>query len=225
MAKRAGAYVSPHTLEARTRAWLREVRELTRPRPKLRLSPERCALLVVDMIEYFAQPEGRAFLPATEAIAPRIAKLVALWRRLGAPLAFTRHGHDGPEDLGMLGRFYSDYIREGLPESRIIRQLEPREGEPVFRKRTYDAFWGTALQELLEGWRVEQLLLAGVLTHRCCETTARSAFVRGFEVYVPADATASSSERLHLGSLLSMADSCAVVLSVEEVEQLCTSKT
>jgi isochorismate hydrolase len=65
------------------------------------------------------------------------------------------------------------------------------------------------------------VLITGVLTHMCCETTARAAFCRGHEVYLPADATASSSEDRHLGSLLAMADACAVILDTEEVLARC----
>ena len=84
-------------------------------------------------------------------------------------------------------------------------------------KETYDAFIGTELESLLGERGLDQVLVTGVLTHMCCETTARSAFCRGFEVYVAADATATSSEERHLGSLLSMADAVAVITSTEEV--------
>ena len=87
----------------------------------------------------------------------------------------------------------------------------------MVRKTTYDAFLNTELEDILGSAGVDQVLVTGVLTHMCCETTARSAFCRGFEVYVAADATASSREELHLGSLVSMADSVAVIVGSEEV--------
>jgi isochorismate hydrolase len=81
---------------------------------------------------------------------------------------------------------------------------------------------GTGLQELLHERRMEQVLVTGVLTHMCCETTARSAFCRGFEVYVAADGTATSSEDRHVCSLMSMADSVALIMSVAEVLDGCS---
>ncbi|MFC1540391.1 cysteine hydrolase, partial [Gemmatimonadota bacterium] len=84
-------------------------------------------------------------------------------------------------------------------------------------KNTYDAFLDTPLQLVLEEKGIEQVLVTGVLTHMCCETTARSAFCRGFEVYVAVDAMASKSEEHHLGSLHSMADSVAVMMSTREI--------
>jgi nicotinamidase-related amidase len=136
-------------------------------------------------------------------------------------VVFTRHGHLGPQDLGMLGRFFSDYIRADEPEAAIVDALAPRPGEDVFRKTTYDAFLGTGLEEVLRGAGVTQVLVTGVLTHMCVETTSRSAFCRGFEVYVPVDAVASSDEEHHLASLLNMADAVAIVTSVEEVRARC----
>lgn len=134
----------------------------------------------------------------------------------------------------MLGRFYDELIHcddedsqligdliDGIPHSNegTGGHLAPR--ERVVRKTTYDAFFDTALEAFLRDNEVEQVLIVGVLTHLCCETTARSAFVRGFEVYVAADATATSSESLHLGSLMALADGFGVVMSTEEVLQVC----
>jgi nicotinamidase-related amidase len=177
------------------------------------------------MLHYFADPAGRCFLPAAAAVAPRIRLLLEAWRELGGTVAYTRHCHEGEHDLGMLGRFFGDHIHAGKPEAEIIDLLEPMKGEAVFPKTTYDAFHGTGLEALLRETGSEQLLVTGVLTHMCCETTARSAFCKGYEVYVPADATASSCEERHLQSLKSMADCVAVVLSVEEVLERCARTT
>ena len=221
---RTSSYAVGEDLDRRCAEWLAEVRDSAAPRPHLAVDPDRCALLVVDMVRYFAHPEGRCFLPAAQPAAARIADLLDAWRARGATVAFTRHAHRGEGDLGMLGRFFSDYIRDGEPESEIVEELAPSEGEAVFRKTTYDAFLGTGLEEHLRDRGVEQVLVTGVLTHMCCETTARSAFCRGFEAYVPADATASSCEERHLGSLLAMADAVAIVTSAAEVIERCRKK-
>ena len=210
-------YAGQELLKTRTQGWLTTIRAAVAPRPHLQPRLPDCALLVVDMLHYFADPEGRAYLPAATPIVPNIARLIDTWRQLGGLVAFTRHCHRGPEDLGMLGKFFSDYIRCGEPESDIIPDLEPRADEPVFRKTTYDAFLGTDLEAYLREHGVTQVLVTGVLTHMCVETSARSAFCRGFEVFVPADATADSRETFHLPALLCMADSVAVVFSTDEV--------
>ena len=223
MVRRSEGYATGATLEMKAGRWLLDIRSAVAPRPRLVLDPRRCALLVVDMLRYFADPAGRCFLPAAAAIVPNVSSLIAAWRRIGAPVLYTRHCHAGPHDLGMLGRFFSDYIRQGEPDSEIVAALAPARGEPVVRKTTYDAFLGTRLESLLRRRKAAQILICGVLTHMCCETTARSAFCRGFEVYMPVDATASSDERLHVNALLGLADSVAVPMSVAEILARCES--
>jgi nicotinamidase-related amidase len=218
---RTAAYITASTAEAKTGEWLARVRDSVPSRPHLRLQPKKAALLVIDMLRYFAAPEGRCLLPAAPIAAGRIAALLAAWRSFGGTIVFTRHAHSGPDDLGMLGRFFDDYIHVGEPDSEIIDTLRPKPGETVLRKVTYDAFHGTSLQAVLEEQGSEQVVITGVLTHMCCETTARSAFCRGFEVYVGADVTASSSEERHLQSLLAMADSVAIILGSGEILERC----
>jgi nicotinamidase-related amidase len=208
-------------LASHTAGWLKQIRASVPPRPSLVLDPDRCALLVIDMNRYFAHHKGRCFLPATEPITERIEALLQAWRERGGTVIFTRHGHRGVHDLGLMGRFWDDYIRADEPDAEILEQLAPAAGEAVIPKTTYDAFIGTELEQHLRERGIEQVLVTGVLTHMCCETTARSAFCRGFEVYVAADGTASSGEDRHLSSLLAMADSVAVVVSADEVLERC----
>jgi isochorismate hydrolase len=218
---RTTGYVTEMNLDSHAQAWLEQIRASVPARPDLVVAPERCALLVIDMNRYFAHPKGRCFLPAAEAITERIGRLLGAWRERKGTVIYTRHGHEGPHDLGMLGKFWSDHIRADEPDAEILDRLAPAAGEEVIRKATYDAFIGTELEQQLGDRGIDQVLVTGVLTHMCCETTARSAFCRGFEVYVVADATASSSEDRHLSSLMAMADSVAVVVSASEVLERC----
>lgn len=214
---RSEPYVTPENIDRMTAKWLAEVAATSRPRPWLRIDPPRCALIVTDMQRYFASSRGRAYLPATEAVIPGLAALLGRWRSLGAPVAFTRHCHGESDDLGMLGRFFTDHIRCGEEDSLIIPELSPAPGEPVVLKNTYDAFHGTDLEGLLRSRGASQVLVTGVLTQLCCETTAREAFVRGFEVYIAADATATGTEALHAGSLAGLASGVAVVTDVASI--------
>jgi nicotinamidase-related amidase len=218
---RAAPYASANTLDDQAARWLAEIRATVAPRPHLVLQVERCALLVVDMLRYFADPAGRSFLPAAAPTVSRIAALVDAWRAQGSTVVFTRHCHQGDGDLGMLGKFFSDYIRCGERDSEIIEPLCPEPGETVIQKRTYDAFWDTELDPILRDRGCSQVLITGVLTHMCCDTTARSAFCRGYEVYLPVDGVASSQEELHIGALRGLASSVAILTHTDEVLQRC----
>ncbi len=210
-------FVTLDNIDDKLSEWLARIERYTHHRPQLILKPEKCALLVVDMLHYFADPAGRVYLPATKAIIPRIALLLKHWRMIGGTVVFTRHCHSDSEDLGMLGRFFGDYIHCGKKESGIITELSPLSSEKIFRKNTYDAFYNTDLDEFLADRSLEQVLVTGVLTQMCCETTARSAFVRGYEVYIPADALTTSSEELHIGSLMNLASGFAVITGTSSI--------
>lgn len=72
---------------------------------------------------------------------------------------------------------------------------------PVIPKNTYDAFWGTGLEERLRKEGVERVVICGVMTDCCCDTTGRSAFNRGFETWMVGDATGSVDKRQHEAGL------------------------
>jgi len=177
------------------------------------------------MLHYFADRDGRCFLPAAEPVVGNIRRLLEAWRAADRPVLFTQHCHRGGRDLGMLGKFFSDYIRAGEQEAEIVAPLAPRSDERVVQKTTYDAFLGTGLAELLKARDCSQVVITGVLAHMCCETTARSAFCRGFEVYIPVDGVADVSEERHYQSLLGLADCVAIITSMEEVGHQCKQKT
>lgn len=84
-------------------------------------------------------------------------------------------------------------------------------------KNTYDAFYQTELEKILIEQKVDQLIFTGVMTHLCVETTARSAFVRGFEVVLVQDATWDKNDWYHFASLKNLAHGFAVVCTAQEI--------
>ena len=209
------AYVAKRTLAAAVRRWERALRPWARRRPFPRL--HGAALLVLDMQRCFADPEGEAFLPAARTVLANILALRDAFRAAGRPVAFTRHAHRPDECRGSMGRHWAWLIREGTRDADLLRELAPLRTEPVFRKMQYSAFRGTGLPAWLRRQRVDTLVVTGVMTHLCVETTAREAFVREFDVIVPLDACATSDETLHLGALRSLANGFGVVPPTKEL--------
>ncbi|MCK4594746.1 isochorismatase family protein, partial [bacterium] len=82
------------------------------------------------------------------------------------------------------------------------------------------AFFETPLEALLNEKQVTQLVICGVMTHLCCETTARSAFVRGFQVILPVDATATYTKELHRATLLTLSHGFAIPLLTKNLVKL-----
>jgi isochorismate hydrolase len=84
-------------------------------------------------------------------------------------------------------------------------------------KHQYDAFHKTDLHELLISHGIKQLAIAGVMTHLCCETTARSAFVQGYEVFFLVDGTATYNRAFHQASLQNIAHGFGLPVLVNEI--------
>ena len=97
---------------------------------------------------------------------------------------FTRHRHlDPAEDGGMMAEWWGDLLIEGSPDAELIPELRPQEGELLIEKSRYSAFLNTPLEHELRQRRVTDVIVGGVMTNLCCETTARDAFMRDFRVF------------------------------------------
>lgn len=105
---------------------------------------------------------------------------------------------------------------ENSPNANIIDEIQNPLAK-VIKKAQYDAFWETDLEELLHSKGIKQLIITGVMTHLCCETTARAAFVRGFEVFFTTDGTATFNSDSHFSTLYNLAHGFALPVLVEEV--------
>lgn len=89
----------------------------------------------------------------------------------------------------------------------------------VVEKNTYSAFRKTGLEDKLVEMGVEEVIVTGVMTNLCCETTAREAFIRGFRVFFSTDATATSDLDLHDATLKNMAYGFAYLVDCDVLEQ------
>lgn len=218
---RVERYLTSENRQDMIRRWSEVISANTAPRPHWRLDPAAAALLVIDVQRAFCEPAGAHFLPAFEACAAPLAALVAAWRAADRPVLFTRHGHAGPSSAGIHGRFWGSVLDRDEADAALVWPAEPAPGEPVIVKDTYDAFHGTELGGLLRRFGCRQVLVAGVLTHLCVETTVRGAFVRGFEPFVVMDACAANLARLHEDALVAMVAGFAGMLTTDQAVTAC----
>jgi isochorismate hydrolase len=186
-----------------------------RRRHAARFDPDCSALLVLDMQAYFLEAASHAYIPSAEAILPLIRELTRAYAARGRPIIYTRHVNS-THDAGRMASWWRDLITDEHPLSSIIAALDVSIGV-VIKKSQYDAFYLTPLEDLLRRQAVTQLVTCGVMTHLCCETTARSAFMRGFEVFFPVDGTATYTEEHHLASLLNLSHGFAVPVLVQDI--------
>lgn len=195
------AYFTPENIDARSVEMLREVEGYNRS-DRFRFEPKQSALIVTDMQRYFLDEKSHAYIPSASAIVKSIANLARLYIQNGLPVIITRHLNT-EANSGLLSTWWSDVIREQDPLSEIIPELTFPESI-VVQKSQYNGFFQTVLENVLKERNVGQVVITGVMTHLCCETTARSAFIRGFTVFFPIDGTATYDEIHHRATLLNL---------------------
>jgi isochorismate hydrolase len=214
-------YFTPASLSAKSR----EMMESLPVRRSLEFSgfePSRAALIVLDMQGYFLDPDSHAFVPGAAAILPGIRSLIHVFHETGRPVVLTRHLNT-QEDAGAMAEWWADLIREEDPSSEIVPELDDPQAIRI-EKSQYDAFHLTGLEKRLKDLGVTQVVIAGVLTHLCCETTARSAFVRGFRVFFAVDGTATYHEDFHRATLLNLCHGFAVPVLAGDVQKIFESQ-
>lgn len=208
------SYFTLATIVDKALDMMRWLQESIYSRPIL-LKPEGSALLVLDMQVYFLDQASHAFVPSATAILPNVNALISAFSCMSLPIFLTRHLNT-PQDAGLMAVWWRELLSADNPLSRIDPRLEIKNGITISKTR-YDAFLDSPLEKLLREMNVRQLVICGVMTHLCCETTARSAFMRGFQVFFPVDGTATYNEAFHRASLLNLAHGFATPVLVQDI--------
>ena len=209
-------YVTVANLEAKTQGWLDRIQPYNQH--AMQLNAGSSALLVVDMQVFFLDPASPTFTCGGEAILPNVGRMLHAFRQAGRPVIFTRHVHHPDHlDSGIMGWWWEGMCLEGSPESEVHPALAPLPGEKQVLKHRYSAFYNTDLETVLRCLKVEDLVITGVMTNLCCESTARDAYFRDHRVFFLADGTGSVSEELHLATLLNLAFGFAYVTTTETI--------
>jgi isochorismate hydrolase len=207
-------YFAKENIKSKAREMLLKVEKYRRYH-NIDFLPERSALLIIDMQKYFLESSSRAYIPSAETILPGVKKLISIYSKKSLPVIFTLHSNT-KENEGMMGKWWPKLLREGSPESNIVSELEVPEGI-VIEKNQYDAFYNTNLEKILQEKNISQVIICGVMTNVCCETTARSAFVRGFEVFFTVDGTATYNEDHHMSTLMNLSYGFAIPVLLDEL--------
>jgi nicotinamidase-related amidase len=139
------------------------------------------ALIVIDVQESFRTRPNWSAVDHPD-IADRVNRLVAAARDRGDLVVWILHTEPGTG-----GAFDP---AEG--HVRLIEGLEPRDGEPVIPKTSHNAFTTTNLQQLLTQHGIRELVISGIRTEQCCETTTRVASDLGYDVVFVTEATATT---------------------------------
>lgn len=207
-------YFTVQSIEHQAQELYQQVADLSHQK-EFSFQPQHSALLVLDMQAYFLDDSSHAYIPSAEPIVDGIIQSIKEYSAHGRPIIFTQHINTS-SNAGMMSTWWKDLITSRNPLHKIIPEINLSKGT-LIKKSQYDAFYQTQLDELLHASGVTQVVICGVMTHLCCETTARSAFMHGFEVFFTVDGTASYNMAYHRSSLLNLAHGFANLVFVKDL--------
>lgn len=205
--------------------------------PDFRLEPAKTALLVVDMqyasgsrshgLGRMLQEQGREesgryrFDRIEGTVVPNIQRLLGFFRRHGLRVVYVTVGSELPDycdlPLHMRGFAMAANNTRGNPEHEILDELRPEPGEVVLNKTTTGAFNSTGIDTLLKTLGIDNLVIAGISTNSCVETTARDAADRGYRCVLVDDGCGAAREELHRATLVSFRRLFGRVDATEEI--------
>ena len=139
------------------------------------------ALLIIDIQnDYFAG--GAMQLVGSDAAAHNAARILASFREQGLPVIHVQHLALSPT---------ATFFLPGTDGAKIHESVAPIDGETVITKNFPNSFRGTNLKDVLDGLSLEQLVVVGMMTHMCIDTSVRAANDFGFKVTLVSDACAT----------------------------------
>jgi nicotinamidase-related amidase len=179
---------------------------------------ERPALILIDVQREYFTRESPLWIPDGKAVLGRLSGLLGAARSSGAGIVHVQHHEDAS----------SEVFATGTPMVETMEEVGREEGEPLVVKHLPGSFDGTNLDEILAGMGTKTVVIGGFMTHMCCDTTAREAQARGFEVVFLTDGTATrdlegptgktiSHAAIHEATLAAQADGFSTLSDVASV--------
>lgn len=190
---------------------------------------DRSALVVVDMQNGFCHEDGSFAglgfdVSPLRAAVPGCRTLIDGAHEAGVPVVLTRYVYQpGYVDGGLLPNELLPAIKErrclaaGSWDAEIVEELAPGPEDVVIDKSRYSAFYGTRLEPVLTSLGIRSLVICGVTTNMCVETTARDASQRDYRTFVVEDATGEFDADRHRHSLEAIAFGFGWVVPMREV--------
>jgi ureidoacrylate peracid hydrolase len=202
-----------------------------------RLNPARTALIVIDMQNVWVKEGMIAHSPYCTAIVPNINRLAAATRRAGGRVYWVRaiYGDDAPRSWSAYMEFLGDgqtaemlaALTDGNEGAALWHGLDIGSADEIVIKRRFSALiqGSSDLGERLQASGIDTLLIAGVATDVCCESTARDAFMLNYRTIVISDANATSSDEAHNAALSALFNRFADVFGTDDVVAMLDAST
>ena len=192
--------------------------------------PEKAALLVVDMQNYFMHPDYQA-VPMAREIVPNVNRLADIVRQAGGHVAWVKTATDDTRDSWsnyhdhLMSREYADWRYRSMDTAHhghaLWDTLAVKPGDAEIVKKRFSAFiQGSSDAEAhLRRRGIDTLLIAGTTTNVCCESTARDAMMLNFKVVMVHDALAAYTDAEHNATLATFYMIFGDVQSIDEAAE------
>jgi ureidoacrylate peracid hydrolase len=198
------------------------------------ISPVKTALLAIDMQRAWTDPEGPWYFPEARVVIPQINRLAGTVRDGGGRVVWVQHvtGLPGTPDYwaSYLDHFVSETqregamaaIQEGSPFRDLDGALDVQTVDMTVAKKRYSAMIRTSsnLEWMLREQDIDTVIVAGVQTNMCVESTARGAMMLDFKVFLPHDASGARTPEDHLAGLRTIGQVFADIRPVEDLIEL-----
>ncbi|MBH2998636.1 isochorismatase [Serratia marcescens] len=187
--------------------------ELPQNKVTWQVEPQRAALLIHDMQQYFLNfwGEDSALI---KQVVENIANLRRYCKQQGIPVFYTAQpNQQSDEDRALLNDMWGPGLNKHPEQQAVTAALAPDEDDTVLVKWRYSAFHRSPLQEILQESGRDQLIICGVYAHIGCLTTAIDAFMRNIQPFMVADGLADFSCDEHLMALRYTAGRCGRVVT------------
>lgn len=178
---------------------------------------DRTALIMIDMQNMYLEHEKRAAMgwPPIwnfDRVVAECAELLTAARAAGVPVIYTRQvaRADGADATPSMRRLLEQHAPSKEDEaiadagswgSEILDAVAPQTGDIVIEKHRWDAFFNTDLDNILRNLDANRIIVAGLQTNVCVETTSRTGMMKNYDVAVPEDAVSTDGRSLHVNAL------------------------
>ncbi len=152
------------------------------------------AIVIIDMLNDFILKGAPLECAKGREIIEPIKKLIEQGRKKNIPIIYVADSHD-PDDREF--EIWPSHAVENTKGSEVIDDLKPEKGDIIIKKKTYDGFFRTNLDEVLKEKNIDTLILTGVCTDICILHTGSSATLLGYKVKVPKEGVAALTDEDH----------------------------
>ena len=184
---------------------------------------EKTALVVVDMVRDFTQPDGLVYYAQNAEVLPVIGKVVDYFHKTDRPVIFMRHSYRAGKFDRNLVTMRPNCI-EGTGGDEIDPSLTVLDSDYQIKKRRYSAFFGTDLDLVLRENKIERLVIVGTKTNNCIRATVTDAHYLDYRPVVLSDCVATNSEVVNRVHLEDIAKYLGQVMTSDELISLLESE-